>query len=176
MTNIETARNCIVLFGTLATSLGTLLVSLDRGDVSLKPSTRYFTNYKAIVAISITWGVSILGLIIALLPSLMSMDELNNADTNTNSIKAGNTSLNSSSYISSFHMLTIGNKTSVLHFRSKISKGKASCCTSYPCNISSIHACTFQLVFELPVFVVSIITIVGIYMKILRSVQRRSQR
>nr|XP_039251157.1 uncharacterized protein LOC120328692 isoform X1 [Styela clava] len=158
---MEIARNCIIIFGTVATALGTLLVSLDRGDVSLKPSKRFFTHSKAIIAIGITWCISTLGLAVTILPNLLTIDE--------RSI----TQVRKEEKISTYIKAKLENETRIQYLKTQTEN---NCLKCHPCNGMTIKSCTIQLIFEIPIFVAAILTIIIIYGRILCSVQRRSKK
>nr|XP_002127820.2 uncharacterized protein LOC100184969 [Ciona intestinalis] len=64
LNNLCMATRCFLMFSAIGSATGTALLALDRGDISLRPSRRFFSGKRPLIAIIFAWVVSSAGLII----------------------------------------------------------------------------------------------------------------
>ncbi|XP_076805025.1 uncharacterized protein LOC143448943 [Clavelina lepadiformis] len=146
LTRICLCTKSMHAFCAMVSAASTALLALDRGDVSLRPSRRFFTGKRPAIAIALAWLLST----IAFLPIVLT---LHNAYVSSKS---------------SDFQLAVRLKSNTSIIISNVSDDRS---------ILSLHnICDIYVTYQTTVFLLSGSVIFAIYLKILKSVQKRNIR
>ena len=146
---------CMLLFSAVSSATGNALLALDRGDLTIRPSKRFFRKKRAAFALAIAWLLSIASLLIPLLTAWTCHEDVVQFSSEDIYRSLNGQAANTSSQVWSNNSVQC-NVT----------------CHINRCLVNETEfkiRCTIQAIF----FTCAAVTIIATYTRILHSVKRR---
>lgn len=157
LNNLCFADRAVLLFLAIASATGTALLALDRGDITLRASKRFFIRRRPLVAIWIMWMLSLMTTIVPLL-SMLKSDGVFGPNRPWQNISSALLSKDSLRELKAFGDVRCTGK-----------------CWKNLCQLTKWDL-LLQVAFQVTVFVLSSLLLISVYLKILQSVHRRNYR